>query len=100
MDLHNIFFSKDYQKEFEHIFEKQSVYDDPTIYLNISSKDAPKDAPKGCENWFVMINSPNDSGQDWDNMIDEVKSNILKKIVKNPAPSILAALIISSEIET
>ena len=27
-----------------------------------------------------MINSPNDSGQDWDNMIDKVRSNVIKKI--------------------
>ena len=29
-----------------------------------------------------MINSPNDSGQDWDSMINDVKSNVLKKINK------------------
>jgi phytoene dehydrogenase-like protein len=29
-----------------------------------------------------MINSPNDSGQDWDNVVNEVKSNVLKKINK------------------
>ena len=76
LDLHNIFFSKDYQKEFEHIFEKQSVYDDPTIYLNISSKDA----PKGCENWFTMINVPNNTGQDWDTVIERSRTKIIDKL--------------------
>ena len=80
LDLHNIFFSKDYQKEFEHIFEKQSVYDDPTIYLNISSKDAQKDAPKGCENWFTMINVPNNTGQDWDTVIERSRTKIIDKL--------------------
>jgi len=80
LDLHNIFFSNDYKKEFQSIFEKKSIFSDPTVYINITSKDVKGDAPDNCENWFVMINSPNDSGQDWDNMIDEVKSNILKKI--------------------
>ena len=80
LDLHNIFFSKDYQKEFEHIFEKQSVYDDPTIYLNISSKDAPMDAPKGCENWFTMINVPNNTGQDWDSVIERSRTKIIDKL--------------------
>ena len=23
-------------------------------------------APEGCENWFVMVNAPNDAGQDWE----------------------------------
>ena len=66
LDLHNIFFSNDYKKEFEHIFEKKSVFNDPTVYINITSKDVISDAPKNSENWFVMINVPSDSGQDWD----------------------------------
>ena len=82
LDLHNIFFSKDYKTEFQSIFENNTISDDPTIYINITSKDVHGDAPKNCENWFVMINSPNDSGQNWDNMIDQVKSNIIKKINK------------------
>ena len=80
LDLHNVLFSNDYKKEFQSIFEKKTIFSDPTVYINITSKDVKGDAPDNCENWFVMINSPNDSGQDWDNMIDEVKSNILKKI--------------------
>ena len=80
LDLHNVLFSNDYKKEFQSIFEKKSIFSDPTVYINITSKDVKGDAPDNCENWFVMINSPNDSGQDWDNMIDEVKNNILKKI--------------------
>ena len=82
LDLHNIFFSNDYEKEFKSIFEDNIICDDPTIYINITSKDVKGDAPENCENWFVMINSPNDSGQDWDNIINEVKSNVLKKINK------------------
>ena len=82
LDLHNIFFSKDYKNEFQTIFENNTISADPTIYINITSKDVKGDAPINCENWFVMINSPNDSGQDWDNMIDQVKSNVIKKINK------------------
>jgi phytoene desaturase len=82
LDLHNIFFSKDYKTEFQTIFENNTISVDPTIYINITSKDVKGDAPINCENWFVMINSPNDSGQDWDNMIDQVKSNVIKKINK------------------
>ena len=80
MDLHNIFFSKDYKKEFDYIFNKNLIHEDPTIYINISSKEESGDAPKGCENWFTMINVPNNSGQDWDSMIDKARKNILKKL--------------------
>ena len=58
LSLHNIIFSDDYKKEFDQIFDLKEVPTDPTIYINITSKEAPTDAPKGCENWFVMINTP------------------------------------------
>ena len=32
LDLHNIFFSNDYKKEFDYIFKERKVFDDPTIY--------------------------------------------------------------------
>ncbi|CAA6829618.1 MAG: Phytoene desaturase, neurosporene or lycopene producing (EC / 4,4'-diapolycopene oxidase [uncultured Aureispira sp.] len=58
LDLHNIFFSKDYKEEFHTIFKDLEVPMDPTIYINITSKCDPEDAPAGGENWFVMVNVP------------------------------------------
>lgn len=55
---HNIFFSSDYRREFEQIFSERILPDDPTLYLCITSKTDPDHAPEGCENWFVMANSP------------------------------------------
>jgi phytoene desaturase len=80
LDLHNIFFSADYKAEFDAIWKTQQIYNDPTVYLNISSKYKPGDAPPGCENWFVMINTPADKGQDWPEMIAHARENIIKKI--------------------
>lgn len=80
LDLHNIFFSQNYRAEFEHIFQHRSVHYDPTVYLNITSKYKPDDAPPGCENWFTMINVPNNSGQDWDNLINRARDNIITKL--------------------
>ncbi len=80
LDLHNIFFSGDYRKEFDHLFNQKTLTDDPTVYLNITSKYKPGDAPPGCENWFVMINAPNNSGQDWDRMINQARQNIISKL--------------------
>jgi phytoene dehydrogenase-like protein len=80
LDLHNIFFSEDYKKEFKSIFEDQTVCDDPTIYINISSKDIKTDAPPGNENWFVMINTPSDKGQDWEKITREIRVNFIKKV--------------------
>lgn len=80
LDLHNILFSNDYQQEFAHIFELKTLFTDPTVYINISSKEAPGDAPAGCESWFVMINAPGDYGQDWDSLVAQARLNIIGKI--------------------
>lgn len=82
LDVHNIFFSEDYQEEFEQIFEKGSISDDPTVYVHISSKLNDHDAPADCENWFTMINTPNNQGQNWDQLIDHARSNIIGKLSK------------------
>ncbi len=80
LDLHNIFFSGNYREEFRHIFEEGDIYHDPTIYVNITSKYNPADAPAGAENWFTMINVPNNQGQDWDSLIAGARENILSKL--------------------
>ena len=80
LDLHNILFSNNYQEEFDHIFNKKTLGNDPTIYINITSKDWPSDAPEGCENWFVMINAPGDHGQDWEAMKAAARKNIIEKL--------------------
>ena len=80
LDLHNIFFSNDYKKEFKEIFNNHSISDDPTVYINITSKDIEGEAPKNCENWFVMVNSPYDKGQDWNFIVEKVRKSIIKKI--------------------
>lgn len=80
LDLHNILFSGNYKKEFDYLFGKKEIYTDPTVYINISSKYNSKDAPKGSENWFVMINAPANTGQNWDQFIEKSRRNIQNKI--------------------
>lgn len=80
LDLHNIFFSNKYKDEFDAIFKAKTIYNDPTVYINISSKIAKKDAPENAENWFVMVNAPANEAQDWDNLINETRKNVISKI--------------------
>ena len=82
LDLHNIFFASDYKSEFESIFEKKELYNDPTIYVNITSKDVKNDAPKNSENWFVMVNAPQNANQNWDSEIKILKKVIIEKLEK------------------
>lgn len=80
LDLHNIFFSADYRAEFDTLFGQHQLADDPTIYLNITSKHKPDDAPPGCENWFILLNAPNNTGQDWDAVIARARQNVIRKL--------------------
>lgn len=92
--LHNVCFSADYSKEFEDIFKRGTISDDPTVYCNITSKMKQDDAPEGCENWFVMINVPGNTGQDWDALIEYSRKNIIRKL------SAILGTDISQHIET
>ncbi len=80
LHLHNILWSEAYEAEFEALTNAKWVAQDPTIYINISSKLSPEDAPEGCENWFVMVNAPHISGQDWGLLMKEVRANVVQKI--------------------
>jgi phytoene desaturase len=81
LSLHNIFFSADYEEEFDHLFRLKTLHDDPTVYINITSKCEPGvQAPQGMENWFVMINVPANIGQDWERYRSESRARILKKL--------------------
>jgi len=80
LDLHNIFFSKNYKEEFACLFETKTISNDPTVYVFISSKEVKTDAPSGMENWFVMVNAPANVGQDWTSLKTEVRQSILTKL--------------------
>ena len=80
LDLHNIVFSDDYKEEFDAIFNRKELQADPTIYINITSKEDASDAPENHENWFVMINVPGNTGQDWDSIIPKAKELIIGKL--------------------
>lgn len=80
LDLHNILFTKSYRDEFHDIFENKTLYEDPTIYVNITKKEEAQDAPEGHENWFVMINAPGNYGQDWNVLKRKARKAIISKI--------------------
>ena len=79
LGLHNILFSDDYKKEFDHLFSKQFPTDDPTVYINITSKYCKNDAPEGCENWFVMVNVPHNKNESID-YAATIRKNVVAKI--------------------
>lgn len=78
---HNIFFCPDYRREFADIFDRGVPPDDPTIYINITSKADPAHAPPGCENWFVLVNAP-PAGRnfDWANQAENYRDRVLETL--------------------
>jgi phytoene desaturase len=80
LETHNIFFAKDYNKEFANLFENKIIHNDPTVYIYVSSKLNKEDAPAGKENWFVMINAPYNENQNWESEIRIARNSIIKKI--------------------
>lgn len=79
LDVHNVFFSDFSHAEFEFL-DEGTIFLDPTVYVSLTSRYCPEDAPEGCENWFTMINAPVNSGQDWDELIVKARVNILGKL--------------------
>jgi phytoene desaturase len=80
LELHNIFFTSNYQQEFANIFTNKKVSDDPTIYINITSTMQEGLAPTGMQNWFVMVNAPANVGQNWDELKIQIRANVIKKL--------------------
>ncbi len=80
LGLHNILFADDYKREFDHLFNTRTIGPDPTVYVFISSRSVTTDAPKGSENWYVMINVPENIGQDWDVLVKEARTHIISKL--------------------
>jgi len=82
LDLHNIFFSGNYKAEFKALSPKgKSIpFEDPTVYIYNSSLLNKKDAPPGCSNLFVMINTAYNRGEDWNEMSKTARKHIFNKL--------------------
>ncbi len=102
---HNIFFADDYRQEFEDIFERGIPPRQPTVYVSITSKTTPEDAPPGCENWYVMVNAPAVGPEfDWAKRTEEYRLVVLDRLARfgfDPRGRIVAERIITpNDIET
>jgi phytoene desaturase len=97
LGVNNIFFSGDYPREFRELFVEQVCPVEPTVYVNITSKVTPGDAPEGGENWFVLINAPCDVGQDWPQEVAASRERILDRVRQGLGRSI-AREIVSEEV--
>lgn len=78
---HNIFFSDDYRAEFDALFKDLRPANDPTIYVCATSRTDATQAPKDCENLFVLVNAPYTSAKvDWKTEAKSYRDLIVKKL--------------------
>ncbi len=57
MGHHNVWFSGDPRHEFGQL-DAGHLADEPTVYACVSSVTDASQAPDGCENWFLLVNTP------------------------------------------
>ncbi|MCY0888642.1 MAG: phytoene desaturase family protein [Alicyclobacillaceae bacterium] len=55
---HNFFFSENPEREFRDMFHDRKPTEDPTVYLGVSSRSDPSQAPVGMDNLFVLTHVP------------------------------------------
>lgn len=78
---HNIFFSEDYRKEFNDIFERKVLPADPTIYIANTSYSDSDHAPEEGSNLFVLVNAPYlAENQDWKKWTDTYRDKIIDEL--------------------
>ena len=77
---HNFFFSEDPEKEFKQIYDEGIPAEDPTIYIGISSKSDPAQAPEGKENLFVLTHVPPKTLQKVETNWDDYREVVLDKL--------------------
>jgi len=76
---HTILFPADYDAEFDDVFARRRPVRDPTLYLSVSSRTDPSQAPAGGENMFVLANAPTHGrGLDWDAAADAYEKRLLE----------------------
>ena len=75
---HNVWFSDSYRAEYDQL-DAGELADDPTIYACVSSVTDPSQAPDGCENWFLLVNTPPDVEIDADAYGDVVLERLAER---------------------
>lgn len=92
LETHSVFFSRDYRREFRDIFERGLPPEDPTVYLYLSSRLSPADAPPGGEGWFLLVNAPPNRGQEWPRHIARLRRAVLERLERSLGRPIAPAI--------
>ncbi|CAD6448111.1 0d815973-3c5a-467a-a58b-49462bdb04b7 [Sclerotinia trifoliorum] len=122
LNAHNIFLADEYRESFDSIFDRQSIPDEPSFYVNVPSRIDPTAAPKGTDSLVVLVpvghllNSATSSlsqenpaaaagsgiakEQDWKSIVKSTRERILQTIESRTKCGPLGPLIIHEELNT
>jgi phytoene desaturase (3,4-didehydrolycopene-forming) len=122
LKTHNIFLADDYRESFDSIFDRQSIPQEPSFYVNVPSRIDPTAAPEGKDSIVVLVpvghllNSSMSQNhhrdpkvnssvginpeQDWDSIVDSARKTILSTIETRTGCTPLAKLIVHEELNT
>ncbi|PYZ97863.1 phytoene desaturase [Alteribacter lacisalsi] len=78
---HNFFFANDMEQEFRQIYDEGIPADDPTVYIGVSAKSDPSQAPEGKENLFVLTHVPPlKKGESWEKYREDYREKVIAKL--------------------
>lgn len=66
LNHHAVFFSSDYRREFDDLFDRRRFPEEPTVYVNAPSRSDRSLVPGEGETLFVMANAPANDDEPWD----------------------------------
>jgi len=93
---HAIYFSSDYKREFDELFEDRKFPVDPTIYVNAPSRSDRSVVPGEGETLFVMANAPANDYDDWDEaQIAEARRRVFARLHSSGFPDIESDIVVS-----
>ena len=77
---HNLFFGRDYRREFRQIFAERRPPTEPSIYLGCSVVDDPTQAPEDAENWTLLVNVPAGDQRTWPVSVADYRDLVLRHL--------------------
>ena len=122
LNTHNIFLADEYRESFDSIFDRQSIPQEPSFYINVPSRIDPTAAPEGKDSIVVLVpvghllNSATPSHpdgdeaassgaglkpeQDWTSLVDSTRRKIISTIESRTGCASLSPLIVHEELNT
>ncbi len=73
---HNVFFSQDYQREFDDVFRRRQVPSGPTVYVCAQDRGDEDDAGTSAQRLLMLINAPADGDR---HLYDNAEINACEK---------------------